>query len=70
MDINKIILPRERYSEAKDIIAWCNDNIGEGDPWNDKIFKPNKWCCRIDFGYQHFQFIDERDALMFALRWT
>lgn len=62
---------KDKYHLHNEMIQWARDNIGKGG-----FRKPSKelwgdtWGIVINFGNQDWYFIDENDAIMFALRWT
>jgi hypothetical protein len=58
-----------------DVHIWCAENVGKPfrvvgwdfDFNNDEA----KWCCYCsEHGSDHWYFRDERDAVMFSLRWA
>lgn len=55
---------RTKISEMKE---WCHENIGK-DWWTDEEDGRWTWISQTDF--TEFQFREERDALLFALRWS
>lgn len=54
-----------------DAMKWCEDHIGVGRPepalWLDGN---DVWYAFTWFGYWHFYFKHEKDAIAFSLRWV
>lgn len=58
---------KDRYHEREDMIAWCRDNIGRGGYIPHEY---NSWEIDTIFGNSTFRFKNEKDAIMFTLRWS
>jgi hypothetical protein len=54
-----------KSSKAK---SWCHENLGK-DWWIDEIDGRWSWVVGKDLTTE-FQFINEQDAVLFALRWS
>ena len=64
----KIPLGRDRYHLHAEIIAWCDEHIGNGAIMSrdgDAV-----WDLEIVFGMSTYSFKNEADAAAFALRWA
>jgi hypothetical protein len=65
--MTEINISKRRYPELTVMIVWCRENIGPGGYiQNDD----DPWSIVTNFGNSIFSFVNERDATMFALRWT
>lgn len=73
----RIIVERDRYHILDDIMAWCDKNIGEGGRVFDidllSVYSINwgsdRWMVKTTFGVSTFAFRENKDAVLFALRW-
>ena len=65
----EVIIHKSRYYEAD---AWCCEHFGPR--WTATSNKDGKWCCfwagRERFGGYRYHFADERDMLLFSLKWA
>jgi hypothetical protein len=69
--IIKITLNKDRYHEQEAIVKWCQKHLGPGG-WNTSLVLNNRgeqWRVDSIFGSTHFWFKQERDYLLFALKW-
>ena len=58
---------KDRYHEINDMVKWCRALIGPGS-W---LGYPNDvWSIEQAFGNSVFRFKNEKDAIMFSLRWV
>ena len=67
LDLIEIKLGREYYHQYLDITSWCERQFGLGD-WGDPA-KGSSWGSETSFGYTHLYFRNEKDALLFCLKW-
>jgi hypothetical protein len=61
---------KDKYHLHTEMVQWARDNIGTGG-WrvpSQKLWG-DTWGIVINFGKQDWYFINEKDAIMFALRW-
>jgi hypothetical protein len=50
------------YFDRKEAVNWCKENFGEPDHRSSQTFRWN-------YGIDEFWFLDDADAMLFALRW-
>lgn len=67
MGLIRISFDRNYYHLQNDMVDWCREKFGYGN-WNHNIGE-NKWSIESMFGYTHFYFRDEKDAVLFTLTW-
>ena len=62
---------KDKYHLQNDMIQWCRDNLGTGG-WRQPSLKlwGDHWGIVCAFGNTTFYFIEEKDAIMFRLRWA
>ena len=71
----KVHYDRDEYSLHAPREKWCREHIGKGswgDPrgWTDGINTQDaKWAIQSIFGETFFYFREEKDAMMFVLKW-
>jgi len=67
----EIVIDKKRNDEAAD---WCRQQWG--DRWSVVDNRKGIWCCfwcgtrGVKAGMYRYHFQNERDAIMFALRWS
>jgi len=65
----EVIIHKSRHYEAE---AWCREHFGPR--WAAIGNLDGRWCCfwtgRERFGGYRYHFADERDMLLFSLKWT
>lgn len=65
-------LDRDAYQYHEIIIDWCvelfGSMFGKADESNPLALS-NRWQRHMMFGYQTYQFRDEKDAMIFILKW-
>ena len=59
-------ISKRRYHEVDDMILWCKNNIGRGGYIPHEY---NSWEIVGIFGNSTFRFKNEKDSVLFALRW-
>ena len=63
----KITINRKNYFDA---IQWINSNIGPNPDVRDKRYTDDlNWFSRAYGAKERFYFKNEKDAILFALRW-
>lgn len=67
MELIRISFDRDHYHLLNEMTDWCQKKFGYGH-WNTNIGK-HKWSVESMFGYTHFYFREERDAVLFTLTW-
>jgi len=67
--IIKISFGKDRYHEQEDMIRWCRKNLGTGGWQCSLVLGDNRWRVDSMFGSTQFWFKEERDYLLFCLRW-
>lgn len=67
--IHRVSLGKDRYHQHREIIEWCEENCGEGGYGSFSRDENAKWSVDGIFGNHHFFFKDEKDFIMFTLRW-
>jgi hypothetical protein len=59
---------KSRHYEAE---AWCREHLGPR--WSVTENRNGIWCCfwagRENFGYYNYHFGNERDMIIFSLKW-
>lgn len=55
------------------IMSWCRENLGKGS-WHNgdqspRPFEDEVWICVREVAFMRFEFKNESDATMFALKW-
>lgn len=67
--ITKVSFGKDRFHEQEDMIQWCRKNLGTGG-WNQSlVLGESRWRVDSMFGNTHFWFKEERDYLLFCLKW-
>ena len=67
--ITKVSVGKDRYHEQEEMISWCRKNLGKGG-WNQSlVLGDNRWRVDSMFGETQFWFKQERDYLLFCLKW-
>lgn len=68
--ITKVSFGKDRFHEQEAMISWCRKNLGTGG-WNKSLVLNDDTRWRVDsmFGNTHFWFKQERDYLLFCLKW-
>lgn len=69
--IIKVTITKDRFHEQDAMVEWCKKTLGPGG-WNTSLVLNNKgeqWRVDSIFGSTHFWFKQERDYLLFALKW-
>ena len=56
-------------SRMQDILLWCDQNFGPAPKWGAYPGAPDAWSRWYCFGFV-FNFRDEKDYLIFLLRWS
>lgn len=58
-----VILDRHIFWHQQDVIyQWCIEHFGNPQ-------RQGRWWCRTIFGHGDFEFLDEKDAILFKLTW-
>lgn len=58
---------KSRYHLLEEMQVWCRENIGAG----GYIYRDHfKWTIETAFGNSTFKFKNEKDATLFALKWS
>lgn len=75
-NFHRIIIDRDRYHMLDDIMTWCSKNIGAGGRVESLVvgmhsinWGEDLWVVKTTFGVSTFAFRDNKDAVLFALRW-
>ena len=59
-------------SKQRQAQSWCQENFGAA--WNTIDNKSGNWCCfwsgTKDYEHYDFHFLNERNMVWFALKWT
>ena len=63
----QIYFGKDRYHEIQEMISWLFRNVGHGGYIDDP---EGLWKIEQAFGTSVFTFVEEKDATLFALRWT
>lgn len=65
--MTEIAFDKRRYHEIQDMVSWCYNQFGQG----GYLAKPyDRWTLEQAFGNSFFRFLDDKDATLFALRWS
>lgn len=67
--ITKVSFGKDRYHQQEDMIRWCKTTLGKGGWGQSLVLGDNRWRVDCMFGNTHFWFKEERDYLLFTLRW-
>jgi hypothetical protein len=67
--ITKVSFGKDRYHQQEDMIRWCKTTLGKGGWGQSLVLGDNRWRVDSMFGSTHFWFKEERDYLLFTLRW-
>jgi hypothetical protein len=59
---------KDKYHLQEEIRAWCRANFGPG-MWSNPKDHTQDWGWDSGFGNTHYFFKNEKDAIIFALRW-
>lgn len=66
MGITEVQFGKDRYHQINDMADWCYEHFGSG----GQLARPDdKWALDMAFGNSFFKFKNEKDAIMFILRW-
>lgn len=71
--MTQIKLDRNHYHKTHEIEDWLRKNIGRGTWYAGELDHLNlnmKWTISQMFGYTTITFRDDKDAIMFTLKWT
>lgn len=72
MNLYEIRFGKERYHQSREMIEWCEQNIGSGG-WNsryiDELPFEHKWDVDQMFGNTTFRFKNARDYSRFVVKW-
>ena len=68
--MTKLKLGQEYFYLQHDMVKWAHANLGPGG-WRkpDRERWGDNWGLQVMFGCQTWYFVDEKDAIMFELKW-
>lgn len=67
--ITKVTFGKDRFHQQEEMIRWCKQNIGDGG-WSQSLTQESKkWRVDSMFGNTDFWFKEEKDYLLFCLKW-
>jgi hypothetical protein len=61
---------RNQWINESPINEWLLANVGRCSKFRDSVTEEHPWHVDHRFGYLVYSFARERDAVMFALRWS
>ena len=70
--VHRILLPKSE--DQWQISYWCKEQFGPR--WSVTENRQGRWCCfwrglrETDFSMYEWLFVNEQDALLFALKWS
>ncbi len=67
--IRRISFGKERYHEYLDMIAWCEKHCGDGGYHAFTRNNDARWSVETMFGNTHFFFKEEKDVVLFSMKW-
>ena len=70
--ITEIVFGKDRFHLNPEMGEWLIEHFGRGS-WHKYgvVDDPNcRWAWESTFGITRYYFRDERDAMLFSLRWT
>jgi len=67
--IRRISFGQDRFHQQEEMISWCKRHCGDGG-WQ-AITKSDKarWSVDSMFGHTHFFFKEEKDLVLFSMKW-
>lgn len=67
--IRRVSFSKDRYHQQVEMINWCEQHCGEGG-WSAFSRNENaRWSVDGMFGHTHFFFKEEKDLVLFTMRW-
>lgn len=67
--MTELALDRKYYHLHTEMIEWARKNIGTGGWRRPNTERGDTWGLIIAFGHQQWYFINEKDAMIFTLKW-
>jgi hypothetical protein len=67
--IRRISFGKDRFHEQDAMIEWCKQHCGEGGYHAFTKREDARWSVDRMFGHAHFFFKEEKDVVLFSMKW-
>lgn len=67
--IRRISFGRDRFHQHQDMIRWCYQHCGKGGYHAFSKDDNARWSVDTMFGNTHFFFKEEKDVVLFTMKW-
>lgn len=65
----EISLPFDSHKHEREIDQWCETHFGQPAKSVGHLCESRPWRPSLRFAHTVYQFVNERDAMLFTLKW-